>query len=835
LTILPENTPNARAGNNVYRRLFRFTTGLFQSTAAKPCLTQKNPLDDLPGALFILVGGKFCYINPAGVRLFGAETTSAFLGRSVVERIHPDSYRMTEEKLGLLTINPGTVAQFNARLLRMDGSSCHRKVTLSPTHFYEEEAAMVQIDDVTPEVLSRQALERYHIFSENVRDIMWFVRLSDGLIIEANRAAEESYGYTQEEFKGLPLCKIRASETRDQLNTQLSQASSQGITFETIHLRKSGEKFPVEVSSQGMAMDGEMVVLSLIRDISERKRAEEQIRKQMEENTQRTKELEAMTVVSFAMRSANTRAQMVPLLVEQAVKVTKAQSGALILVNENTLLIQAANGSYAEHLGRRISGHEHFLWNIIQSGQLKVYTSAQLPANTALGGLFPNFSSGQQNIAFAPLKAGPVTIGLLVLGFKEVNPIQANLTRLINAIAEMAGSALHRMSTTEMMEKIVTDRTRELEHIYQVSSSASTTTDLRKALQQALEQTLQAIGVEAGVIYILNEEQAYFHLVAQKGLSAEVMQKITHQAMEGTIPGWVTQHKESLILPDLAADPRSATFIPTGEALTFAGLPMRVQNRGVGMLGIIKPGRERFHLEEMMLLSFIADHIGLLVDHFRLYQQVEMSAVIEERSRVARELHDSVTQSLYSASLFASGALKYVEMGQADKSQELLVQLGQVTQQALKEMRLMVYELRSSALRSYGLAGALQNRLDAVECRSGIKASLKTPSLLELPEKLEEDLYRIVLEALNNALKHADASEVKLEINQLAESICLSISDNGRGFDSVESAQSGGVGLSSMRERASRWNGSLNIITAIGAGCNLVVTIPMAGIDERAA
>jgi PAS domain S-box-containing protein len=792
-------------------------------------------VEHLPGAVFILLDEKLVYINPAGVTLFGANSAEALLGRSITEQVHPESQNMIQENLASLANTSAPVPQFNARFLRMDGSSFNAEVLVSHICSGGKFRIVVQVHDITTQVLSRQAIERYRVFSKNVRDIMWFVRFSDGMILDANHAAEIAYGYTQEEFKQLHISDIRARETMDTINTQLERAAHDGITFETVHVRKSGEKFPVEVSAQGLVIEGEKVMLSIVRDISDRKRAEEQTQKQMEENIQRNNELEAMTEVSFAMRSASTRAQMVPLLVEQSVKVTKAQSGALILVSDNTLVIQAANGSYAEHLGRRITGQGNFLWKIIQSGKLKVFSSFQLPANTSLGGLFPNFSIGLKNIAFAPLKAGPITIGLLVLGFKEVNPFQANLDRLINAIAEMAGSALHRMSTTEMMEKIVTDRTRELEHIYQVSSSASSTNDLNKALQQALEQTLQAIGVETGLIYLLNDEHQYFHLVAYKSIPPELVQKLVRQAVDGTVPGWVAQHKESLILPDLAADPRSTAIIPAGEVLAFAGLPMRVQNRVVGMLGIIKPGRERFNLEEMMLLSFIADHIGLVVDHFRLYQQVEKSAVSEERSRMARELHDSVTQSLYSASLFASGALKYVEMGQADKTQELLIQLGQVTQQALKEMRLMVYELRSSALRSSGLVGALQNRLDAVERRSGIKASLSADPLLQLPEKLEEDLYRIGLEALNNALKHANASEVALEISQPANAIRLSIRDNGNGFLFAESVQSGGVGLSSMRERALRWDGSLNIITDIGAGCDVIVTIPLVPVLERAA
>jgi signal transduction histidine kinase len=233
----------------------------------------------------------------------------------------------------------------------------------------------------------------------------------------------------------------------------------------------------------------------------------------------------------------------------------------------------------------------------------------------------------------------------------------------------------------------------------------------------------------------------------------------------------------------------------------------------------------QFEVEEVALLASIADEIGVAVENARLYEQIEQLAVMEERSRLARELHDSVTQSLYSLTLFAEVGRRAAEAGELEQVIDYLTRLGQVAQQTLKEMRLLVYELRTSALETEGLVRALQQRLEAVEKRAGVESRLVVEAITGLPALVEEGLYRIAQEALNNALKHAAATLVTVRININAEQAELEVIDNGMGFDPAVVGHAGGIGLNSMAERAEQLGGKLTIFSKPGEGTRVRVNV----------
>jgi signal transduction histidine kinase len=160
-----------------------------------------------------------------------------------------------------------------------------------------------------------------------------------------------------------------------------------------------------------------------------------------------------------------------------------------------------------------------------------------------------------------------------------------------------------------------------------------------------------------------------------------------------------------------------------------------------------------------------------------------------------------------------------------ERVEEHLTRLGEIAQQALKEMRLLVYQLRPLALQREGLVGALQQRLDAVEGRVGMEARLMAQKLVELPAPAEEGLYRIALEALNNILKHAAATSVTVYIRAEEERVELEVVDDGQGFDPDAVSDRGGMGLASMRERAEKLGGSLTVLSAPGEGTRIKVSV----------
>jgi signal transduction histidine kinase len=188
------------------------------------------------------------------------------------------------------------------------------------------------------------------------------------------------------------------------------------------------------------------------------------------------------------------------------------------------------------------------------------------------------------------------------------------------------------------------------------------------------------------------------------------------------------------------------------------------------------------HVEQEILESF-ATHAAIAIENASLYRQAQERAAVEERRRLARELHDSVAQLLYSMILMNSGWEKMAQENRLDSPASAFKQLAAINLQALKEMRLLIHHLRPSNLEEMGLVNALRHRLETVEQRSGIKAQLEfNDELSMLPVTIEDELYAIAQEALNNALRHSSASKVTVELKLVEKEIILLIQDNGAGL-----------------------------------------------------
>ena len=206
--------------------------------------------------------------------------------------------------------------------------------------------------------------------------------------------------------------------------------------------------------------------------------------------------------------------------------------------------------------------------------------------------------------------------------------------------------------------------------------------------------------------------------------------------------------------------------------------------------------------------------------------QVEALAVVEERNRLARDLHDSVTQALYGLTLSAEAAARQLAAGEIDAAAAQLREVQETAQQALQEMRLLIYELRPPVLEEEGLAAALQERLQAVEGRVGVATSLAVEGDGRLPPTVEAELDRITQEALNNALKHAQAHRIAVQLRQDERTVALEIVDDGVGFDLGTTWSRGGFGLRGMAERAARLGGQLAVESRPGKGTRVRVEVP---------
>jgi PAS domain S-box-containing protein len=229
--------------------------------------------------------------------------------------------------------------------------------------------------------------------------------------------------------------------------------------------------------------------------------------------------------------------------------------------------------------------------------------------------------------------------------------------------------------------------------------------------------------------------------------------------------------------------------------------------------------------DQDVLLGIVDDITDQVMAEQALQKEAEETAIAEERNRIAQDLHDSVTQSLYSANLFAEAGREIVEAGDIQGASHYFTRIGATSQQALKEMRLFLYELRPPDVVEDGLVDALQKRLDSVERRSGVEARLLLDGPIDFPDNVGDQFYRIAQEALNNVIKHAQADELTVYLQASDGIMGLRVVDNGIGFDIAEARGKGGLGLKTMQERATQINGDFAIETAPNQGATIKVEV----------
>ena len=394
------------------------------------------------------------------------------------------------------------------------------------------------------------------------------------------------------------------------------------------------------------------------------------------------------------------------------------------------------------------------------------------------------------------------------------------LLLLVNDVTERRKIELERTQQFQLLEQRVKIRTREIERRQQVASSLK---DVLAVLNshQPLPEILHSIVLQTG--RLLRTDAA---MVC--GLNLEG--SLTIEAVQGfdTQPEFISSAWFRALLERAKQTQQPVTVSDLGEShLNFRAVlvvPLIVKHQVQGVLNLFYLEARDFYAEDINLATTFGDHIALALENARLRLATGRMAVMEERERLSRELHDSVTQSLYSLTLFAETGRRYAQKGNLSEAHDHLRLLGETAQHTLKEMRLMVHQLRPSALEFEGLIRALQRRLDAVEERAGIMTRLLAPNTLELSSTLEDALFLIAQEALNNSLRHAKASNVVVRI-ETTLGIMLEVEDDGCGCDLEQVRLGGGIGLLAMRERAEKLGATLEVHSTPGVGTRVHVSL----------
>lgn len=419
-----------------------------------------------------------------------------------------------------------------------------------------------------------------------------------------------------------------------------------------------------------------------------------------------------------------------------------------------------------------------------------------------------------------------------VVGNDEVGALARAFNSMTSQLRDLIDSLERRVKERTQALQVANDalerRALQMETSAKVGRQITSILDVDVLLTRVVDLIQESFGYYHVRVFLLDRDTSQLVLRASSGIHPAQHQRL--DVGQTSINGLVAETGKLALANDVLQDPNYKADEGLPDTRSELVIPLRLGDQVTGTLDVQSSTVSAFSAEDVVVIRGLADQIAVAIENASLYDQSKALAVLEERHRLARELHDSVTQSLYSLVLFTEGwrrSLNGKIDGQVD---EYFTRIGEITQQSLKEMRLLIHELRPPALQEVGLVGALQKRLDAVEGRVGIEARVIMDDFVDFPRTQEESLYRIAHEALNNALKHGHATRESVRIWTEGSDVILEVTDNGIGFDPLRVENRGGMGLASMTERAKQIGGRLTIRSVPRQGTVVRVCVPLLAV-----
>jgi PAS domain S-box-containing protein len=383
-----------------------------------------------------------------------------------------------------------------------------------------------------------------------------------------------------------------------------------------------------------------------------------------------------------------------------------------------------------------------------------------------------------------------------------------------------------------LLEQRVEKRTEELTTLLRVSQQMTSTLDFEELLERVLKEMERIIEYAAASILILEDGQ--LRTVCHNGPAAQETAAHPRLSVERWSELWATMAKgETLIIGDTQADtPLAQTYRQVARYLggdfstprTWMGIPLIVGGHTIGVLSIEHDQPRAYTSSRAAMALAIANQAAIAIENARLYRQARRLAVMEERQRLARELHDSVSQALYSIALGTHTALALLEREDPARAAKPLEYVLSLADAALAEMRALIFELRPDALEKEGVAAALSRHAEAILARYHVAVETAFCEEPSAPLDVKEALYRIAVESMNNAVKHARATRISLRLQTQDRMITLEVHDDGVGFD-PQGEYPGHLGLRSMQERAAQIGAALEIESVPGRGTQVQVRV----------
>ena len=401
-----------------------------------------------------------------------------------------------------------------------------------------------------------------------------------------------------------------------------------------------------------------------------------------------------------------------------------------------------------------------------------------------------------------------------------------NLSRL-----EMAGQEVLLGTLDDVTEQV--EARQALTTLHQMSYDMASITELQALIDHAVPHLSQIVDFQRAALMLIEEGEESLTIHAY--LSPTLPPELTfHQVAISSWPSLrnVLQGREAAYVPDMQASETIRAELDSIEpewwaaalkaSRSWLSLPLRAGESTIGLLNLLHDDANRYGAGDIELARTFANQLAVAIDNIYLNERTGRSAAADERSRIARELHDSVTQTLFTASVLAEATPRIWNRDQGIARQNM-EKLSVLIRGALAEMRSLLVELRADASPDQSLNQLLNTLAEATRARSNMAVSISVEAVRELPADVTMTLYRIAQEALNNVVKHAEATWVDIMLLNQSDRVAIRIRDDGRGFD-PQAIPVGHLGIRIMAERAQKIGSDLQIQSKPGRGTEVSVT-----------
>ena len=448
---------------------------------------------------------------------------------------------------------------------------------------------------------------------------------------------------------------------------------------------------------------------------------------------------------------------------------------------------------------------------------------------------FPKNHPAMGSFLGVPIRAGDRQLGQIYLTNKlDVSEFTEDDQRIIQMLAGYAAAAIQNARLLDEMrvqDAALTRRSEDLSLLNDIASALTSSLEQDEILNKTLAAMMDYMKVEAGEIFLLEDDRETLRMVLHRGQAAEAFWTRNRFKKGEGVLGTVAQTGEPVFNSDLTKDSqfiRSAVLEAGFRQIAY--LPLKSGEKLLGVMSVATRSIQPLDERSLQLLSAVANWAGLAIENAQLHQNARRLAVLEERDRIGMDLHDGIIQSVYGVGLSLENAFQTIDED-PDLAKVRIKESIAGLNQSIRDIRAYILDLRPRQMGDDGLMSGLKRLV------TEYRANTFSEVLLNGPEKQPDDLpqinnlalFHICQEALANAAKHSGANHVDINLFTSTDRVVMEIHDNGKGFATEKMSTTIGHGLSNMQTRAHAVGGDVEITSAPGEGTTILAWVPLDG------